>query len=134
MSLNRHQMRESAFKMIFAQSVNPDADPEELKKQVLEEFHEADVADPFLSNLVTGVQENESAINDTISKELKAGWTVKRLANPDRVILQIGTYEIKYTEIPNSVAINEALELAKKYTDEKARKFINGVLSNVAKD
>ncbi|MEE6657145.1 transcription antitermination factor NusB [Pediococcus acidilactici] len=134
MSLNRHQMRESAFKMIFAQSVNPDVDPEELKKQVLEEFHEADVADPFLNNLVTGVQENESAINDTISKELKAGWTVKRLANPDRVILQIGTYEIKYTEIPNSVAINEALELAKKYTDEKARKFINGVLSNVAKD
>ncbi|MCC3237359.1 transcription antitermination factor NusB, partial [Pediococcus acidilactici] len=60
MSLNRHQMRESAFKMIFAQSVNPDADPEELKKQVLEEFHETDVADPFLDNLVTGVQENVS--------------------------------------------------------------------------
>lgn len=134
MSLNRHQMRESAFKMIFAQSVNPDADPEELKKQVLEEFHETDVADPFLDNLVTGVQENVSSINETIGKELKAGWTVNRLANPDRVILQIGTYEIKHTEVSNSVAINEALELAKKYTDEKARKFINGVLSNVAKD
>ena len=64
---------------------------------------------------------------------LKKGWTVKRLESPDRVILQMGTYEIKYTETPDKVAINEALELAKKYTDEDARKFINGVLSNIAK-
>lgn len=47
--------------------------------------------------------------------------------------IQMGTYEIKYTETPDKVAINEALELAKKYTDEDARKFINGVLSNIAK-
>lgn len=133
MSLNRHQIRESAFKIIFAKSANPDADLSELQDQVLEEFHETEAPDQFLKDLVMGVSLKLEAINETISGELKKGWTVKRLESPDRVILQMGTYEIKYTETPDKVAINEALELAKKYTDEDARKFINGVLSNIAK-
>lgn len=132
MSLNRHQIRESAFKIIFAKSANPDADLGELQDQVLEEFHETEAPDKFLKDLVIGVNSNLEAINELIGSELKQGWTVNRLESPDRVILQLGTYELKYTDVPDKVAINEALELAKKYTDENARKFINGVLSNIA--
>ncbi|KRN95276.1 transcription antitermination factor NusB [Pediococcus stilesii] len=132
MSLNRHQIRESAFKIIFAKSANPDADLGELQDQVLEEFHETEAPDKFLKDLVVGVNSNLEAINELIGSELKQGWTVNRLESPDRVILQLGTYELKYTDVPDKVAINEALELAKKYTDENARKFINGVLSNIA--
>ncbi|TLQ04639.1 transcription antitermination factor NusB [Pediococcus stilesii] len=132
MSLNRHQIRESAFKIIFAKSANPDADLGELQDQVLEEFHETEAPDKFLKDLVIGVNSNLEAINKLIGSELKQGWTVNRLESPDRVILQLGTYELKYTDVPDKVAINEALELAKKYTDESARKFINGVLSNIA--
>jgi N utilization substance protein B len=131
-SLNRHQIRESAFKIIFAKSANPDADLAELQNQVLEDFNETTEPDQFLKDLVIGVQMNLEAINELIGGELKKGWTVKRLESPDRVILELGTYEIKYTDTPDKVAINEALELAKKYTDEDARKFINGVLSKIA--
>lgn len=132
MSLNRHQIRESAFKIIFAKNANPEADLGEVQDQVLEEFHETEAPDQFLKELVVGVTSNVEAINETIGGELKKGWTVNRLESPDRVILQMGTYELKYTDVPDKVAINEALELAKKYTDDSARKFINGVLSNIA--
>ena len=61
-------------------------------------------------------------------------WTIDRLGLTDAAIIEIAIYEIKYTETPNIVCINEAIELSKKYSDDKVSKMINGILDKVYKD
>ena len=71
---------------------------------------------------------------NTKSKSLKSvlnGWKINRLGNTDKAILRMGIYELMYTKTPEVVAINEAVELAKTYSDDEVRKMINGVLDKV---
>lgn len=84
----------------------------------------------FLSELVNGVIDNLVYIDDNISKYLE-NWSIERLGLTDQAIIRIATYELIYTSTPNLVCINEAIELAKKYSDEKVVKMINGVLDKV---
>ena len=84
----------------------------------------------FLSSLVSGVLDNLDDIDENISKYLE-NWSIERLGLTDQAIIRIGTYELVYTDTPNLVCINEAIELAKKYSDEKVSKMINGVLDKI---
>lgn len=84
----------------------------------------------FLSELVNGVIDNLVYIDDNISKYLE-NWSIERLGLTDQAIIRIATYELIYTSTPNLVCINEAIELSKKYSDEKVVKMINGVLDKV---
>lgn len=84
----------------------------------------------FLSNLVSGVLDNLEEIDNNISKYLE-NWNIERLGLTDQAIIRIATYELVYTDTPNLVCINEAIELAKKYSDEKVAKMINGVLDKI---
>lgn len=84
----------------------------------------------FLSSLVNGVLNNLEDIDSGISKYLE-NWSIDRLGLTDQAIIRIGTYELLYTDTPNLVCINEAIELAKKYSDEKVSKMINGVLDKI---
>lgn len=85
----------------------------------------------FLLNLVTGVEAHREELDQKISQHLKAGWTFDRLTSIDKNILRLGLYEIDYfEETPPRVALNEALELAKEFSDETSVKFINGVLTH----
>lgn len=84
----------------------------------------------FLSELVNGVIDNLVYIDDNISKYLE-NWSIERLGLTDQAIIRIATYELIHTSTPNLVCINEAIELAKKYSDEKVVKMINGVLDKV---
>lgn len=84
----------------------------------------------FLSSLVSGVLDNIDDIDDNISKYLE-NWSIDRLGLTDQAIIRIGTYELVYTNTPNLVCINEAIELAKKYSDDKVVKMINGVLDKI---
>ena len=86
--------------------------------------------DEFVDNTVKGVLEHKKEIFDIANKNLK-DWKIERLGLPDQAILSIGIYEILYTDTPNVVAINEAIELAKKYSDDKVKNMINKVLDNV---
>lgn len=86
--------------------------------------------DEFIDNTVKGVLEHKKEIFDIANKNLK-DWKIERLGLPDQAILSIGIYEILYTDTPNVVAINEAIELAKKYSDDKVKNMINKVLDNV---
>ena len=86
--------------------------------------------DEFIDNTVIGVLEHKKEIFDIANKNLK-DWKIERLGLPDQAILSIGIYEILYTDTPNVVAINEAIELAKKYSDDKVKNMINKVLDNV---
>ena len=84
----------------------------------------------FLKALVEGVLNNINDIDNNISKYLE-NWTIDRLGLTDQAIIRISVYELLYTNTPNLVCINEAIELSKKYSDEKVSKMINGVLDKI---
>ena len=84
----------------------------------------------FLSNLVNGVLDNIDNIDSSISKYLE-NWSIDRLGLTDQAIIRIGAYELVYTDTPDLVCINEAIELSKKYSDDKVVKMINGVLDKI---
>ena len=87
----------------------------------------------FVNELVYGVINNKKDIDLLANKYMK-DWTIDRLGLTDAAIIEIAIYEIKYTDTPNIVCINEAIELSKKYSDEKVCKMINGVLDKIYKD
>ena len=94
--------------------------------------HDKDVRD-FAEPLVEGVHRNLAAIDGKIS-EYATNWQLNRMAVIDRNILRMGVYELKFSEgIPPKVAINEAVELAKKYGDLESSKFVNGILDKIHK-
>ena len=68
---------------------------------------------------------------DKLANKYLDGWTIDRLGNTDIAILRMGIFELLYTDTPDVVAINEAVELAKKYSDDSVRKMINGVLDKI---
>ena len=84
----------------------------------------------FLKELVEGVLNKINDIDNNISKYLE-NWTIDRLGLTDQAIIRISVYELLYTNTPNLVCINEAIELSKKYSDEKVSKMINGVLDKI---
>ena len=89
-----------------------------------------EIENDYVNTLVSGVIENQQEINTLANKYLK-NWTMDRLNLVDQAILSIGIYELKYTKTPSIVAINEAIELSKKYSDIEVTKMINGVLDSI---
>ncbi|KRL57336.1 MAG: transcription antitermination factor NusB [Furfurilactobacillus sp.] len=133
MSLNRHQIRKIAFQVLFAKHMNADANVEDLYRQLIpSQSDQPTVVPEYLVTLVNGVTEKEAELDEQISPLLANKWSISRLANPDLIILRLGLYEMEYSaEVPTRVALNEALELAKEFSDDNSRRFINGVLSKL---
>jgi N utilization substance protein B len=124
--MKRRQAREFALQALFQMDMS-DITPHEALAHIVDEKE----IDPYLDELVTGTHENITEI-DTAIKENLEKWSLDRLAKVDRNILRIAVYELLFVDdVPASVAINEALEVAKLFGDEKSSKFINGVLSNI---
>ena len=91
---------------------------------------DADVQIPaFLLNLVSGVQAQKDELDKQINQHLKSGWTVERLTLIEKNLLRLGIFEITSFDTPQLVAVNEAIELAKNFSDQKSARFINGLLS-----
>jgi N utilization substance protein B len=132
-SLNRHQIRKIAFQVLFAKHMNADANVEDLYRQLIpSQSDQPTVVPEYLVTLVNGVTEKEAELDEQISPLLANKWSISRLANPDLIILRLGLYEMEYSaEVPTRVALNEALELAKEFSDDNSRRFINGVLSKL---
>ena len=95
-------------------------------QEKLEDFSDIGYIKLFISSFL----DNKDLIDNEISQVLSDKWTVKRLAKIDLSLIRTAITEIKYRDIPYKVAINEALELAKKYSDEKSSSFINGILKD----
>lgn len=129
--MSRKIARERAFKILFAIDVG-DNTIEEASELVIDSQNDGQKF--FILKEVNGVLDNLSSIDKVINK-YSEDWTVSRMASTDRNILRLAVYEILYChDIPVSVSINEAIEFAKKYGDEKSYKFINGLLGSIAKD
>ena len=124
--MNRTEQREQAFCLVFQSLFNND------ETLAIYEENVAAVGD-FARELFDGVSSREQELDDVINKFSK-GWKANRLPKVNLAILRLAIYEIKYLDdVPNSVAINEAIELAKKYSGEGDYSFINGILGSVAK-
>ncbi|USS93866.1 transcription antitermination factor NusB [Fructilactobacillus ixorae] len=130
MKINRHQTRELAFQTLFALKSNPETQPQALFDQLT--ARPGDELPPYFTTLVTGVQQHVAELNELIQTHLAAKWTVDRLNKADLIILQLAVYEIKFSDqVPRNVAINEALELTKQFSDDQATNFVNAVLDQI---
>ena len=104
---------------------------EKLKYKVEDVLNSNKVSDEeFVCSLVNGIINHEDELCDVANKYLK-NWTIDRLGYTDQAILKLGIYEIMFTDTDARVVINEALELAKQYSDDAVVKMINGVLDKV---
>lgn len=92
--------------------------------------HQLDVKSDYVNSLVHGVIDNRDKIDELANKYL-TDWDIYRLGFTDQVILRIAIYELMYTNTPYKVCIDEAIELSKKYSDDKVSKMINGVLDKI---
>ena len=97
---------------------------EDIVKEVVE------IENEFVKEVVYGVLTYQNDIDNTANKYLK-DWSIDRLGNTDQAILRMGIYELLYTKTPEVVSINEAIELAKAYSDDDIRKMINGVMDKI---
>ncbi len=129
----RSQAREAVFTQVFQFATQRD-NMDEAREILLKELPECEQNIGYITATTNGILEHEEEIIDLINQNLKDGWTFKRLSKASRSILKLAIYEMKYCDdVPVKVAINEAVELAKKYCDDKEPSFINGVLGNVLK-
>lgn len=128
---NRSELREIIMKVMYQCSVMKDAsiefDVASLVKEQLE------IENEFVNDTIAGVLEHENELIDKANQYLD-NWTIDRLNKVDQAILKIGIYELIYGDTPDVVAINEAIELSKKYSDEKVTKMINAVLDGIYKN
>ena len=137
MKANRTITRENAMRVLYQMFLYKKNKIDYTTNGVIEEYmdnipleeHKIINTD-FLKELVEGVLNNINDIDNNISKYLE-NWTIDRLGLTDQAIIRISVYELLYTNTPNLVCINEAIELSKKYSDEKVSKMINGVLDKI---
>lgn len=124
--MNRRSAREKALQTLF----QIDFHKNNLTK-LHKSYEDETETNELLPILVKGVTENYEEIDEIIAKHLDH-WTIDRIAFVEKTILRMAIYEIKYLDdIPRNVSINEAVELAKKFADEKSGKFVNGILAKI---
>lgn len=129
--MNRRKSRELAMKLLFEISMNSKEVDEAIEDYKENNELSTEFDFEYIKQTVLGIISNEKFLNETIEDNL-TNWKFSRLSKINVVILKIATYEMFFDEeIPDKVAINEAIELSKKYSDEKAPAFINGVLGNM---
>ena len=130
MRLRRHDIRKIAFQTLFALGSNPDANSEDIYRELLDEDNnDSDLS--YLNELVDCVLDHQSEIDMEITKYLRKNWNIGRLNKTDLIILRIAIFEIKYSDVASKIAVNEAVELAKEFSDDKSYKFVNAILQNL---
>ena len=131
--MNRTELREHIFKMLFQIEFNNEEEMSEQKElyfELLDEVAEKDRK--YILEKFQAIIEKRTEIDELLN-DLSTGWKTSRMNRVDLAILRLATYEIKWDEeIPTGVAINEAVELAKKYSSDSGPAFVNGVLAKVA--
>ncbi len=133
--MNRSEIREQTFKLMYSLEIQRDENLEEQVELYLESNNITDKnAIDYIKDVIFGIEKNKEEILEEIEKYLKSDWKIDRISKIDLTILKLAIYEIKYKELPFKVAINEAVELAKKYGEDSSKKFVNGILANVVKE
>ena len=131
--MKRRDARQVVFALVFDKDFNPDVTCHEILTNAIDcNQIEGYDGDPYISRVFTGVYDKLDELDADIN-EASQNWNSERISRVSRAILRLALYEIRYEEdVPTKIAVNEAIELAKKYDEEKAFSFINGVLGKLA--
>lgn len=128
--MSRRASRELAMKLLYQLEIQKD-DREEQVNMTLSENNLDEKDRTYILDIIHGVEKNKDYIDQMLQLHAK-GWKVSRISKVDISILRLGIYEISFrSDIPLNVSINEAVELAKKYSGEEAGAFINGILGKI---
>lgn len=141
-NFTRHEIREKALQSLFPLDSTADLTKKDaifnalqLDQQDIVNEEEDAFVPAYLDVLVGGVCDKKTEIDGIITKHLGNNWSLNRIAKMDLIILRMAIFEMNYvSNVPNTVALDEAIELTKKYSDDRSRKFVNGVLANVMKE
>lgn len=139
--MSRRMAREAAFKALFQLDFNfEEAESEACENLAIETMFEDNPRLtkkylPYINDAVKGTRAHLAEIDETIMAHLKQGWQLSRLMAADRNILRLAVYEMSFVNppLPKSIAINEAVELAKKYGTDDSARFVNGILEAISK-
>ncbi|HEU4478622.1 MAG TPA: transcription antitermination factor NusB [Pyrinomonadaceae bacterium] len=132
---SRRKARECALQMLFAADV-AETPPEEVVRTYWAELGEAELEDPardFATRLAAGTLSRLEGLDERIRSRAEH-WRIARMAVVDRNILRLAVYEFLYEPTPRTVAINEALEIARRFSTYEATQFINGILDAIKRD
>ena len=125
---NRSELREIIMKVLYQVEILSETKIEYNLEDLIKE--QLEVENSFVKDTINGIIEHKEEIVSLANKYLK-DWTMNRLNKVDQAIIELGIYELMYTETPSVVSINEAIELSKKYSEEAVTKMINGVLDKI---
>ena len=130
--MQRSAMRELAFKLIYEIEMQNEDEEFEIFIENNEITDEKVIE--YLKDIKSGTKEHSEEINDLITTNLKQNWSLKRISKINLSLIKLAIYEMIYKKLPYKIAINEVVELAKKYADESAPVFINGILASIVKE
>ncbi len=123
----RTKAREVALQVLYQDDVNPGEEPALRATFLRSRLREDDELIAFAQSLIDGVRRNRSEL-DALLTRTADNWSLERMAATDRSLLRLGAYEILFTKTPGPVAINEAVELAKRFGTAHSAQFVNGIL------
>ena len=135
--MNRSETRKVAFELIYSleiQKISRDEYEEQINLFLENNGIEENKVKEYVQDVIYGIEDHKEEILDQINKELSEKWEISRLSKINVAILKLAIYELIYSKIPYKVVINEAVEIAKKYGDDFAKSFINGVLASIVKE
>jgi N utilization substance protein B len=122
----RSRAREVALQILFEDDVNPRSSVADMKQFVHGRLNSPELEE-FCMSLILGVRRNQGELDQQLAQTAD-NWSVARMAATDRNVLRLGAFEILYTETPDRAAINEAVELAKRFGTAQSAQFVNGIL------
>lgn len=131
--MKRSAIRELTFKLLYSIEIQQENTDEQIDLYMENNEITDEETKTYIEDVTKGINENKEEIVNLISSNLKEDWNLDRISKINLAILKLAIYEIKFTDIPYKVAINEAVELAKKYGEDSSATFINGVLANIVK-
>jgi len=130
--MTRREIREEIFKLLFEKELTDNNVEKRIEETIKENNIRKEENVEFLKSYIIDIIENEEVLIEKI-KEILDGWTYERLGTLEKVLLKISFYEITIKEVGYEIAINEAVELAKKYSYDDTKEFLNGILAKLVK-
>lgn len=129
--MKRSEAREMLFKALYETEIQKDVTNEHIDLFIENNDITDEAMIKYIKKFIYEINEKQTELEELISKNLKKDWTLERISKINIAILKLAIYEINYADTPFKVAINEAVDLAKKYSEESAPAFINGVLASI---
>ena len=130
--MTRREIREKIFKLLFEKELTDNNVEKRIEETIKENNIRKEEHIEFLKSYINDIIANEDILIEKI-KEILDGWTYERLGTLEKVLLKISFYEITIKKIGYEIAINEAVELAKKYSYDDTKEFLNGILAKLVK-